>query len=184
MEIDNLKSVWQEISTPQKNTEELNLMLKKYSCPMLSSIKKQLTIETTSFSVFLLSYFTMFDGQNKPLAINLVIISSILLQLFYGYRGYSIHNEFRGSENLSYELKRLVSRLRPYRLQTLCARIFFASSLLLFFVYNINPSQEKWIAISFIIEILVVQMIFFYRIWSKRINRLELVLKEFKDYAF
>lgn len=183
MEIDNLKSVWQEISTPQKNTEELNLMLKKNSHPILASIKKQIVIEALGFTAFLFCYFTMFNGADKPLVGNLIIVAAILLQLFYNYRGFLMQSNFRSSTNLTSDLQNFTVKLKTYRTEVLLARTFFAFGIIAFFTYNINFSESKWLALAVISIIFSVQLGFLYRIWSKRINRLTLVLEEFKSYA-
>lgn len=181
MEIDNLKSVWQEISTPQKNKEELNLMLKKNSHPILASIKKQVAIESLGFTAFIFCYFTMFDGADKPLAVNLIIIVAIVLQLFYSYKGYLMQSSFRSSTNLNNDLESFATKLKSYRMEVMLARIIFAVALLIFFSYGINFSTNKFWALGFIIVIFSVQLGLFYRIWNKRINRLELVLEDFKS---
>lgn len=179
MEKDKLSSLWQDIAPVQKSKEELNVLLKKYSYPMLSSIKKQLLIESISFTIFLICYFSMFDGATKPLSINLIIIAAIMLQLFYGYKGYLMQGRFRAIKNFRTELAEFINRLKSYRLQTLFARIFFAFSLFLFFIYNISFSQSKWWALFFIVDILCVQLVFFFKVWSARIKKLEMVLNEF-----
>ncbi|MFN0293440.1 hypothetical protein [Pedobacter helvus] len=181
MEIDNLKSTWQEISIPQKNKEELNLMLKKNSHPVLTSIKKQITIELLGFTAFLFCYFTMFDGETKPIAINLTIMGAILLQLFYGYKGYLMQSKFKSNTNLNDNLQSFTKQLQSYRLQVLLARITFAIGFITFFTYHINFSAIKWLVLAFIIVIFGVQLWLLHRIWSKRISRLELVLEEFKS---
>ena len=183
MEIDNLKSIWQTISTPQKSREELNLLLKKNSYPILASIKKQIIIEALGFTTFLFCYFNIFDGADKPLAGNLIIVAAILLQLFYNYRGYLMQSNFRSSTNLSSDLKNFIGKLKTYKTEVLLARTFFAIGIIGFFTYNINFSESKWLALAVILIIFSVQLAFLYRIWSKRINRLELVLDEFKSYA-
>jgi len=181
MEIDNLKSVWQEIAIPQKAKEELNLMLKKNSYPILTSIKKQIATEAIGFTAFLVCYFTMLDGADKPVAINLMTIAAILIQLFYGYRGYVMQSSFRSSTNLNTDLESFTIRLKSHRLQVMLARILFAIGLLTFFTYNINFSVSKSLALAAILIIFSAQLGLLYRTWTKRISKLELVLEEFKS---
>ncbi|WAC41092.1 hypothetical protein [Pedobacter sp. SL55] len=183
METDNLKSVWQDISTPQKNKEELNLMLKQNSHPVLTSIKKQITIELLGFTAFLFCYFTMFDGQTKPLATNLILITAILIQLIFGYKGFLMQSSFRSSTNLNNDLEGFATKLKSYRMEVILARAFFAIGVVAFFTYNINFSISKFWVLAAILIIFSVQLGLLYRIWSKRINRLQLILKEFKSYA-
>lgn len=180
METANLKSIWQGMSTPQKDKEELNLMLKKNSHPILAAIKKQIIVELIGFIVFLFCYFSMFDGATKPLGINLFIITTILLQLFYGYKGYLMRSKFKSSTNLNDDLENFTIKLKSYRHQVILARTLFAVGLLIFFSYNIHFSASKISALAFIVVIFSVQLWVLYRVWSKRISRLELVLEEFK----
>lgn len=181
MEIDNLKSVWQDISTPQKNKEELNLMLKQNSHPVLTSIKKQITIELLGFTAFLFCYFTMFDGKTKPIVINLAIMGAIVLQLFYGYKGYLMQSKFKSNTNLIDNLRSFTKQLKSYRLQVFLARTVFAIGFISFFTYNISFSELKWWTLAFVVIAFGVQLWLLYRIWSKRIGRLELALEEFES---
>jgi hypothetical protein len=180
MEMDNIKSVWQGIPTYEKDKKELELMIKKNSHPILNSIKKQIVMELFGFTAFLFCYFTMFDGGTKPIATNLLIITAILLQLLYGYKGYLMQSKFRSSTNLNNDLENFASRLKTYRLGAVMARVFFAIALITFFSYDVNFSANKFWALGFIIVVFSVQLWFLYSIWTKRISRLELVLEEFK----
>jgi hypothetical protein len=181
MEMDNLKSVWQEISPAQKEKEELHLLLKKNSYPILASIKKQLIIELVGFTAFLFCYNTMFDGETKPLWINLTIVAAILLQLFYGYKGFSMQSRFKSNNNLTEDLEYFIIQLQSYRFQVLLSRIVFAIALIIFFTYNISFYQRKWWVLAFIVITFSIQLGFLYRLWSKRINKLEATLAEFKS---
>lgn len=181
MEIDNLKSVWKDISTPQKNSEELSLLLKKNSHPILASVKKQIIVECLGFTAFLFCYFAMFDGETKPLASNLIIIAATLLQLFYGYKGFLLQSRFKSSTNLNDDLKSFTIQLKSYRFQVVLARLLFAVGLITFFTYHISFSEFKWWLLISIFAIFSVQLWLLYRLWTKRINKLEATLAEFKS---
>lgn len=181
MEKDNLKSTWKGISIPQKGKEELNLMLRKNSHPVLAAIKKQVTIELIGFTGFLFGYFTMFDGIGKPTYINVIIIAAIALQLFYGYKGYLLQSRFKGDKNLYKDLENFNSRLKTHRLGVITARVLFAIGLIVYFTYSISFSSNKFLALAFIVLTFSVQLWFLYKVWSKRILKLASVLEEFKN---
>ncbi|WP_461788273.1 hypothetical protein [Pedobacter sp.] len=181
METDNLKSIWKDISTPQKNKEELSLLLKKNSHPILASIKKQIIIESLGFTAFLFCYFTMFDGASKPLAINLTIVAAIVLQLFYGYKGFLMQSRYKSRTNLNDDLESFVNQLKSHRLQVVLARALLAVGLITFFTYNISFSELKWWLLASISVIFSVQLWLLHRLWSNRINKLEATLAEFKS---
>ena len=183
MEVDNLKSAWQEISTPPKGKEELNQMLKKNSHPILAAIKKQIKVELLGFTVFLFCYFTMFDGTKKPMYINIIVIAVIILQLYYGYKGYIMQRVFKSNTNLNQDLLNFTNQLKSYRTEVTISRVLFTIGFLAFFTYNINFSESKWLALASILLAFAFQFFFLYKIWTKRIDRLELVLQEFSTSA-
>lgn len=179
MEIDDLKSVWQTLPNIAKNKEELNKLLTKNSDPVLIGIRKQLIIEFIGFCAFLFFYYSIFDGAKKPIAINLMIISAIMLQLFNGYRGYLIQAKFRSGHNLYDSLINLTNKLKSYRVENVICRAFFGLSIILFFTYGIEFTQNNWLPLILIATIFSLQLLSLYNIWSKRINRLKRVMKEF-----
>jgi hypothetical protein len=65
-------------------------------------------------------------------------------------------------------------------MEVMLARTLFVIGLMAFFTYKSNFSTNKFWALVAIWIIFSVQLGFLYRIWSKRINRLVLVSKEFK----
>ncbi|MDQ8005722.1 MAG: hypothetical protein REI64_13035 [Pedobacter sp.] len=183
MEIDNLKSAWQEIPTTQKGKDELNLMLKKNSHPILASIKKQLIIELLGFTALLFCYYSMFDGAEKPLFVNIIIAIAIFAPILHHLKGYQLQKQFRSSKNLREDLTDFAAKLKTFRIETLIARIIFFSGIMLFFTYNIEFSESKWLALVVILAIFSVQLFFSYKVWSGRINKLKSVLQEFSNYV-
>ena len=76
MEDDKLKSIWNSVPTAQKSNTELTEMLKERNHPVLKAIKKQALFELAAFSIFLFCYYSMFDGTEKPLLINFLLVFS------------------------------------------------------------------------------------------------------------
>lgn len=181
MEKDKLSAIWQSISPIKKTTEDLSRMLKEHSNPILNSIKKQIIIELLGFTVFLFCYYSMFDGADKPLFLNIIITITILAPILHHLKGYQLQKQFRSGNNLKEDLTDFVTKLKIFRLETLLARVFFISGILLFFTYSIEFSANKWWALVVISIVFSVQLFFLYKAWSKRINKLELVLQEFKS---
>ena len=71
---DDLKTLWKEVKTPEKDANQLSNMLKAKNHPVLKSIKRQAVFEFLAFAIFLFCYYTMFDGNKKPLLINLILV--------------------------------------------------------------------------------------------------------------
>lgn len=181
MEIDNLKSVWQTLPNATKNKEELNQLLKKNSNPILAGIRKQLIIEFLGFSAFLACYFSMFDGANKPLIVNLMIIIAIIIQLLNGYRGYLIQAKFRSSISLYNDLLNFTNQLKSYRVENLLCKTFFGISIIIFFTYGIKITENEWLPLVLIVTIFCLQLLSLNGIWQKRINRLKVTIRDFEN---
>ena len=179
METDNLKSVWQGIAPAQKSKEDLNKMCKEHSNPVLKSIKKQMIIELLGFTAFLFCYYSMFDGADKPLFVNIIITIAILAPILHHVKSYKLQKLFKGGTNLKDNLTDFVSNLKVLRVENLITRIIYISGMMLFFTYNINFSESNWWALVAILIVFSAQLFILHKVWSVRINKLKLVLQEF-----
>lgn len=178
METDNLKSVWQSITPAQKSNEDLIKMSKERSNTVLKPMRKQIYIELFGFIAFLFCYYSMFDGANKPLTINLIIAVAIVLPIINHLRGYQLQKQFKSGKNLKDDLTSFVNKLENFRVETIIARLAFTIGLMLFFTYNITFSVQKWWAISLIFIVFSIQFFFLHKTWLNRISKLKLVLQE------
>lgn len=71
MEIEELRKEWQSIKTPQIDLDRLKDMIIEKTHPVLSGIRKQLTMELIGWSAFLIICFTGLDtDQNRYLQIS------------------------------------------------------------------------------------------------------------------
>lgn len=178
METDNLKSVWQSITPALKSNEDLIKMSKERSNTVLEPMRKQIYIELFGFIAFLFCYYSMFDGANKPLTINLIIAVAIVLPIINHLRGYQLQKQFKSGKNLKDDLTSFVNKLENFRVETIIARLAFTIGLMLFFTYNITFSVQKWWAIFLIVIVFSIQFFFLHKTWSNRISKLKLVLQE------
>ena len=179
MESDNLKSIWKTVPTEQKSIVVLTQMLKESNHPVLKAIKKQVIFELVAFSFFLFCYYTMFDGAEKPLYINLILVLAIAVNMYHHLKGYQLQQYFRAGKNLNEDLKTFVARLQSYQVETIISKIVFIAGLATFFVYGIEFTEKKWWAIACILIVFIGQLIWLNSIWSKRINKIKLTIKEF-----
>lgn len=181
MEIDDLKSDWNAIQSIPKNEETLLLMLKENTHPVLKSIRKQIVIEVTAWSLFLMVYYSMFDGATKPLWINLVLITALLLPILHSFYGYHYNKYLADGSNIKVALEQLYARLKKYAFITIIARIGFICGLLLFFSYNIHFTTTKYFLLLFILVVFSIQLFVLYRIWVKRLSVLQETITAFSD---
>lgn len=174
METTDLKELWKTIPNPKKNNEQLVEMLKESNHPILKGIRKQLTLELIGFLVFLACYYTMFDGDDKPLLSNLILILAIVTPIFHNIKGYWLHQYIKDAANLKDSLNAYLKRINNYAVQAIGSRLIFAAGLMFFFTYGLNlETQKLFVASCGILVIFSLQLLFHYRIWKNRINRLK-----------
>ncbi|WP_140485170.1 hypothetical protein [Flavobacterium sp. GSA192] len=181
MEIDDLKSDWNAVQSIPKSEETLLLMLQENKHPVLKSIRKQIVIEVMAWSLFLMVYYSMFDGATKPFWVNLVLISTLLMPILHSIYGYHYNKYLANGSNIKVALERLYYSLKKYALIAIISRIGFVCGLLLFFSYNIHFTTAKYFLLVFIIIVFLIQLLGLYRIWRKRLSMLKSVIVTFFD---
>lgn len=181
MEDDKLKSIWNSVPIAQKSNTELTEMLKERNHPVLKAIKKQALFELAIFSIFLFCYYSMFDGTEKPLLINFLLVFAIAINMFHHLKGYHLQQHFRASENIKDDLKSFAAKLKTYQFETIICKIIFIAGLATFFTYGIQFTEKKWLAIGVIVIIFIVQLILLNRIWQKRRTRIKHAIEEFEN---
>lgn len=89
---------------PNKNNEELRKMLQENRHPVLKGIRLQMIIETTAWTIFLFVYYDMFDGHRKPLYLNALLVTAVLLLLLHSITGYLSAKNLVSGNNLKQSL--------------------------------------------------------------------------------
>lgn len=173
MELDELKSDWKNIVTGNKTKEQISLMLKENNHPVLRGIRKQLVIEVIGWALFLICYYSMFDGHQKPLMINVLLVASVLISLIHNLFGYNFARHIVDGENMLISLMNYFSKVKRFAILSVMFRIVFTAGLLSFFCYNIRFGPGKYILLVVIILGVLFQLIILGSIWIKRIKRLK-----------
>jgi len=179
MELAELKHAWDTIETPVKSTDDIKLMLSENGHPVLKKIRKQLIIEIIGWSVFLLCYYTMFDGDHKPIWINITLIVSVLLPLIHNLLGYRFAKYLVNGATIKESLKNYLSKVKIYATVSIICRLLFMTGLLLFFTYGVSFNTKKYVSFAIIILIFLVQLSILCRLWAKRWKKLENVVTVF-----
>jgi len=78
MELEDLKSDWQNGLIAEKSEDDLQKMTRITNHPTLKRIRTKLIIETISFVLFLVVYYDWFDGDKKPFYANAFLVVSLL----------------------------------------------------------------------------------------------------------
>lgn len=180
MELDQLKSDWKSTQTSIKTEDQLQSMLLENKHPVLKGIRKQLAIEILGWSAFLFCYYTMFDGDKKPLTINLLLVATVLISLTHNIVGYNFSKYLVQGDNLMSSLTKYFYKIKQYAMISLASRVVFSAGLLTFFSYNITFTQSKYLMLLALVLVFMVQLYWMYSIWMKRIKTLKNSLGMFK----
>jgi len=173
MEFNELKSTWNTVKTPEISPTEIQKMLSENRHPVLKNIRKQLTIEIIGWSISLICYYTMFDGDKKPVWINLLLVFSILLPVIHNLMGYRFAKYLVQGSNIQESLKNYLARVKRYAAISIISKQLFLIGLLLFFTYGLSFNTSKAISLVIIGVIFIIQLVLTYRIWAKRLVSLE-----------
>lgn len=182
MELDDLKSDWKNLDSDTKPAEALREMIQGNNHPVLKGIKKQLGIETTFFLVFLLIYYSGFDGNQKPLYANVLLVTSMLLVIVHNILGYRSAQNIVSGFDLTESLKNYLTRIRRYAVVSVVSRVAAFLCLISFFSSTVPFfSKRHLILLGVALLIIFVQVFFLSTLWKKRIGSLELLLRQLKE---
>ncbi len=179
MELNELKSTWQNAGGASKSEADLQRMTKITNHPSLKKIRTKLIIETIGLSLFLVINNDWFDGGTKPFYLNVLLTVSVLLYILNDVVGYiSIASPIRGT-NLKISIRNYSSRIRRLFVLSLVISFLYGISIIIFFASVISFSKEKYLILAGIITVLLSMTYFSFRIWSNWIKSLQQQIREF-----
>jgi hypothetical protein len=174
MQTDPLKLAWN--ADPEEQTSNI-----KIKNPVLKDIRRQLTIESIIYTVFLIAYYDGFDGDKKPFILNLLLVVSVLLLLMHNIAGYIITKNNVGNGNLKESLSTYLSKIKTYAAVSIASRALAFSGIILFFMANITWTTGKYYGLALIIGLLCFQVFSLRKIWAGRINKIRMALAEYTN---
>lgn len=181
MEPNDFRDTWKNISSPNLSAKSIPDMLKSNSHPALKKAQLQVTIESICLILFFITYYTALDGDSKPLYINIVFGSTILLSVIQQLSIFKMPGYINTESDLRSSLKSYKNNLSRFYILTIITRITFLIGFMLFSTYNIDWGTKKIIFTGIIILIFSIQLILFQRIWYKRINTIRKDIQYFED---
>jgi len=172
MELDDLKGAWNSTVSQPKTENDLHLMLKENKHPVLKRIRKQIIIETAGWFLFLLCYYTMFDGDAKPLIANAILIIAVLAALLHNLTGYSFSKNLIVDKDINTALHTWLAKMKLHARLSIFLRVIFIAGLLTFFCWNVNIDARRYVLLGAGLVLLIVQLVVLNRIWMGRIRSL------------
>ena len=180
MDFQNLKTSWNKVNYTPKNDMELEKMTTVKNHPVLKRIKIKLIIETLAISIFLTLYYSGFDGVEKPIYANVLLIFGAIAYILNGVLSFqTIQRPIQG-DSLKNSVKNYFNKIRNVSKISIGVSIFYVSCLLLFFSSTINFNGEKKWIVLFGIIVLIQAFFWSSRIWKSWLQELKLQIDSFE----
>ena len=172
MNIDELKNDWKNLQPDNTGKKEQSFQTKGRGNCQLKAIRLRLAIEMVSYVLFLAVYYSMFDGDRKPLYANLLLVGSFLLVIIHSLTGYLAAKNIISGENILQSMTKYHKKLKGYAVVSLLTRTASLICLLIFFVSSIELNAEKNRMLFGLVLIVAIQAYINYKIWSARIKKI------------
>ncbi len=170
MEIEDLKSEYQS-SNANKSMDNLKKMGSTNRHPVLKRIRLQLIIESILWAILLAVYYSGFDGNQKPLYWNVILVVSIILLLIHNVLGYRLVQSPINGSNLAASLRFYLQRIRRYAIISIATRAIAVMALILFLTANVDWTSTKvFRTVIFVVVLVTLQIFFLWKIWRSRID--------------
>ena len=179
MELNELKSGWQNAGGNYRTEADLERMTKLNQHPTLKRIRTKLMIETILLSFFLVVYYDWFDGDQKPLYANLLLFAAVLLYILNDVIAYISLARPVMKENLRSSVQHLLSKVKRLSMLSLVVSFSYSVCLLAFFLSVITFTKEKSFILLGMILVLVQVTHISYKLWRNWIAKLELQVTDF-----
>lgn len=179
MELNDLKSGWQNAGGTLKSDANLQRMIKVTNLPSFKRIRTKLIVETIGLVLFLFIYFDWFDGDKKPFYANIVLVVGLLLYIFNDVIGYISITRPIMEENLKLSIQNYLMRIKRLSVFSLIISFLYSISIIIFFTSTINFTKEKELILVGIIVVLFQLIFLSYKIWDKWIRNLKQQVKDF-----
>ena len=183
MDINDLKSDWKNIGEGSVDEQTLKLMTKVDQHPALKKLRLELLVNTAILVAFLAVYYDAFDGHNKPLSVNILLIMSAILYTINNVVGYLMIKHPIRANNILTSIQNQVSLLRRLSITTLISSILYSITFIAFFTVSIELNTKKYILLAVMIIIFAASRYFTYKSWLERVDHFSQLLSDFKDLS-
>lgn len=180
MELNDLKSNWQNAGRTSKSEAELLNMAKITHHPSLRNIRIKLIAETIFLLAFLVIYYDWFDGDKKPLYANIVLTTGLLLYIGNDIIGYVAIAKPISGINLKLSITNYFTRIKRLAILSLAFSFLYSISLIVFFTSVIHFNREKRFLLLGMIIVLLQLIFWSFRVWTMWIKNLKQQVRNFE----
>lgn len=170
MNIDELKSDWHQAGREPLSEKELAMMTRVRNHPTLRRLRIKFMTEIVALAGLLFLFYDGFDGAEKRLTVNILLVVSIVIYITNNALGYfHLQNPSVGG-NIREALIKQTHSLKRLAVLSMASSIVYAATLLFFLTYQAVFTQRKYIILSALI--LVFCLLFYYSwiSWKRKIT--------------
>ena len=179
MELNDLKSEWQNAGSDTKNEADLQKMMQIRHHPSLKKIRKKLIIESVSLAIFLFVYYDWFDGDKKPFIANMFLVGSLLLYIVNDIIGFISVTRLTMGTSLRLSIQNYLKRIKWLFMFSMITSLLYSIALVVFFASVIDLTEKKTMILGGIIIVMALMTILSFSIWNGRIKKLKQQVKDF-----
>jgi len=173
MELNDLKSNWQNAGGTFKSEADLLNMTKITYHPSLKKIRIKLIVESIFLLLFLVIYYDWFDGDKKPFYANMILVTGLLLYIANDVIGYIAIAKPISGLNLKLSITNYFAKIKRLAILSFTFSFLYSISLIVFFTSVIHFTREKRFLLLGLTVILFQLMFLSFRVWTKRIKSLK-----------
>lgn len=180
MNNDFLKEAWQDAAGTPTEKSTLQHMLLESKHPVLKKTRRQIIWEVIAFTAFLLVYNDFFDGAQKQLYANAMLISGFALVILHHISGYFLLRKQITDLPVKAALEKRLRTLRRFAIISVGCRVLAAACLLVFFASVIKFTPVKYWMLAGIVLLFITQLSLLGLLWKKRIASVRSVVNSWQ----
>ncbi|BAV08834.1 hypothetical protein SAMN05421788_101288 [Filimonas lacunae] len=169
MSNDVLKDIWNSASADADSKIALQQLLVQSKHPVFKRIRRQIVLEVISFTLFLLIYNDAFDGNQKPVYANVLLLAGMLLVIAHHVSGYFLFGLRVAELPVKAVLENRIHALRRFAILSVACRLLAAVCLLVFFISVVQFTIVKYWMLAGIGLVFSVQLGWLGLLWKKRV---------------
>ena len=179
MELNDLKSGWQNASSSSRTEADLQKMTQIMHNPSLKKIRRKLIVESIGLIIFLFIYYDWFDGDKKPLIANVFLVGSLLLYILNDVIGFISLTKLVLGASLRQSIQNYLKRIKRLFIFSMITSALYSITLIVFFASVIDLTEKKKMIMGGIVIVMTLMIILSAKIWNGRIGKLKQQIKDF-----
>lgn len=176
MDFENIKATWERAGTGKKSRDQLSDMISG-----TKKIRRRLMIEAAMILVFMAVYYDGFDGADKPLWANALLLAAAIAYVLTRYAGWRTLGNPVKEKDLKKSLSRFQRSLKQILVSSLTTSFLFGSAIILFFTSSVDLTRKKYFILAGMLLWLVAVLYLSHRKWRERIKGITVTLMEFDE---